>query len=77
MIASSVLSEDSLKAALAARDCVQTEHKTQTGTFWKTRQGLHFLVPRSLDGFYADWMLWDLERVIGKIEAQSAFNRKQ
>lgn len=64
MSADRVLDEAGLRYRLQLMDCVETEHRSQTGTIWRTPAGKHFNVPRPYQGFYPDWMLWDIEQVI-------------
>jgi hypothetical protein len=77
MSSAPVLTEHGLKSALLDRGCTPTSRRTGTATIWKTAAGLHFTVPDSLDGYYPDWMIEDVERVVGKIDAWSKFNRRQ
>jgi len=68
MIAPRVLTEDDVYAALDERGFEVTIHTTETGTYWKNpMSGRHLLVPRSVEGFYPDWMLYDLLSHIGEI----------
>lgn len=75
MISQPTLTEDGLKSALLDRGCCPTDQKTGTGTLWKTKSGLHFSVPNSYDGYYPDWMLRDLEVIVGKIDAWSEIRK--
>lgn len=77
MVSQPVLSEQTLKSLLEARGCAATTLSTETGTIWKTAQGLHFIVPFPEQGYYPDWMLMDVERMVGRINAWSARNRRQ
>lgn len=64
-----VVSERQLIERLKALGFSPTGRKTGTGEYWKVdRDGnRHVLVPFSIQGHYPDWMLQDLEMVIGKL----------
>jgi len=45
-----------------------TTVKTNTGTFWKSlKTGKHILVPFPYEGMYPEFILKDLEKIIGKV----------
>lgn len=68
MIASKVLSEDEVYSTLRNYGYEPTDQKTDTGTFWRHKNtDKHIQVPESVQGFYPDWLLWDLEEIVGKI----------
>lgn len=68
MIAPKVLTEGDLEQVLRDRGFRPTTFKTATGRYWCDAQGLrHVLVPDSLDGYYPDWMLYELEARVGVI----------
>ena len=70
MIASRVLKESELHDHLKSMGYKPTGEKTSTSTFWKnSKTGKHIQVPNSVQGFYPDWLLWELDAVIGKIRA--------
>lgn len=61
MISSRVRSAREVYASLKSQGFERTTHKTATGTFWKhAATGKHLLVPKSVQGFYPDWLLEDL-----------------
>lgn len=66
---SRVVSEKQLIERLKALGFSPTGIKTGTGEFWKAKRdgNTHVLVPFSIQGHYPDWMLEDLEKVIGKL----------
>ena len=73
-----VVSEEVVQHLLRELGYEPTEHKTATGTLWKHKQtGRHQQVPNSLDGFYPDFILQDLEEIIGKVNPWAAFKLKQ
>lgn len=68
MIASRVVSEDDVHKRLAASGFEATGNRVATGEYWRSKStGKHLLVPDSVQGFYPDWLLKDLEARIGKI----------
>ena len=68
MIAPKVLTEDDVQQALRERGFVPTDATTATGRYWRHKfLQQHVLVPKSLDGFYPDWMLYDLMSRVGEI----------
>ena len=72
MIADRVVSEDDLRRHLESRDFVPTGYRCATGEFWRSKKtGKHLLVPDSWDGFYPNWMLTELEAIVGKISPGS------
>lgn len=74
MISSKVTSEEELRKALEKEGFVPTEERTKTGTFWRhIRSGLHVEVPRSIQGFYPDWLLSDLYEQIGRLHLWEKF----
>ena len=61
MIASKVVSDREVFSALKASGFERTSNRTATGTFWKhTKTGKHLLVPKSVQKFYPDWLLYEL-----------------
>ena len=63
-----VLSQKDVEQHLADRGFVPTEDKTSTATAWvNASTGRHLLVPFSLQGYYPDWMLYDLLSHVGEI----------
>jgi hypothetical protein len=66
-MADRVVSEQQLIDRLKALGFSRTTERTATGTFWKSSKGGHILVPDAIQGFYPDWLLSDLEGVIGKL----------
>jgi hypothetical protein len=74
MIASAVVSAAQVEARLQALGFEPTKERTATGVFWcRKSDGRHLLIPDSVQGFYPDWMLADLEKEIGKINAWGQF----
>lgn len=72
MISPRVLTEADVHAALADRGFIRTDTRTKTGYFWAhAASDQHIQVPDSLDGFYPDWMLYDLMSRIGEIVPSS------
>lgn len=72
-----VVSEDKLQQVLRARGFEPTEVSTATGRFWRsTETKKHILVPDSVQGFYPDWLLADLEEITGKIDPWAASKAK-
>lgn len=69
MISQPVLTREELVKTLRERGCEPTGSRTATGEFWKSPAGRHFLVPDSADGYYPDWMLYDLEEIVGALDA--------
>lgn len=68
MIAPRVLTEKEIHDALRARGFSPTETRTATGRFWiHGESGEPIQVPDSLEGYYADWMLYDLMSRVGEI----------
>jgi hypothetical protein len=68
-----VVSEEQLKQILGKRGFEPTDERTATGRFWRSRDtGKHVLVPDSVQGFYPDWLLADLEGITGKIDPWAA-----
>ena len=76
MISQPVLTRDQLVEILTSRDCQPTGSCTTTGEFWKTSGGRHFLVPDSIDGYYPDWMLYDLEDIVGALNAWAVRSKR-
>jgi hypothetical protein len=72
MITQRVLTRSDLVEILRMHHCEQTGEGTATGEFWKAPTGRHFLVPNCKDGYYSDWMLYDLEEIVGRLELRSA-----
>lgn len=72
MIAPRVLTEAEMEAALIDRGFRPTASKTATGTYWAHPSGKHIQVPNSLEGFYPDWMLYELVSRIEEIVPVSA-----
>lgn len=62
-----VVSEKQLTERLKSLGYSQTTETTATGTYWRSSGGRHLEVPFSIQGFYPDWMLIDLEEKIGKL----------
>ena len=72
-----VVSEENLQAILRARGFEPTEERTATGRFWRSAETKkHVLVPDSVQGFYPDWLLSDLEEITGKIDPWNASKMK-
>lgn len=67
MIAQPVLSKAELVEILEERGCTDTREETETGMIWRGPSGRHFIVPFSNQGYYPNWMLHDLESVVGKL----------
>ena len=68
MIAPHVLTEADVHTALSDRGFKPTDVRTNTGRFWvHASSEQHIQVPDSLEGYYPDWMLWDLMARIGEI----------
>lgn len=67
MISQPVVSREQLEERLEALDCEPTGIRLETGELWKAASGRHFIVPDSIQGYYPDWLLWDLEEIIGTI----------
>jgi hypothetical protein len=73
MIAPRVLTEADVHDALSDRGFRPTDTRTATGRFWvHAGSHEHIQVPDSLDGFYPDWMLYDLMSRIGEILPSTA-----
>ena len=67
MIASRVKPEKELHAARDRFGYEPTDQETSTGLFWRHRKtAKHIQVPKSVQGFYPDWLLWDLQEMIGE-----------
>ncbi len=63
-----VLSVADLHAALSERGFTPTPTRSRTGVFWRySPSHQHIQVPDSLEGFYPDWMLYDLMSRISEI----------
>ena len=68
MIAPRVLTEAEVHEALSDRGFVPTETRTATGRFWVHKStGEPIQIPDSLEGYYPDWMLYDLMSQVGEI----------
>lgn len=64
-----VVSEKNLIDHLIEQCYEQTQESTATGKFWKClRTGKHILVPFSEQEMYPDFILKDLELLIGKVK---------
>lgn len=67
MIASRVKPEKELHATLSGLGYEPTKEETSTGLFWKHKgTGKHIQIPKSVQGFYPDWLLWDLQEKLGE-----------
>jgi hypothetical protein len=70
MIASRVVSEQELLESLAKQGFEITTERTDTGTFWRHAASRnHILVPESVQGFYPDWLLWDIHDQIRRVRS--------
>ena len=68
MIAPRVLTEAEVRNALSERGFKSTGVRSATGTFWAHAESdQHIQVPDPLEGFYPDWMLYDLMSRVGEI----------
>lgn len=73
-----VVSEETVHQRLKDLGYESSEHKTDTGILWKHKEtGKYIQVPYALDGFYPDFILADLEDIIGKINPWVAFKERQ
>lgn len=64
-----VVSEKNLKDRLTELCYEPTEIKTGTGTFWKCmKTEKHLLIPFPYEGMYPDFILKDIEKIIGKVK---------
>lgn len=68
MISQPVVSRKQVEDRLAELGAQPTGERIETGEAWKLKNGQHFIVPDPMGGMYPDWMLWDLEKIIGKID---------
>jgi len=75
MSADRVVTEEQVIERLRALGFTPTTVTTNTGTFWKAKGDGHVLVPFSIQGMYPDWLLSDLEFVIGKLNPWT-YNKK-
>lgn len=74
MIASAVVTAAQVESRLKELGYERTTDRTETGQFWKRKQdGRIQQVPDSIDGFYPTWLLEELEKEIGKINAWDRF----
>lgn len=63
-----VVSEQNLIDHLTSHGYEITTETTETGTFWKSvRTGKHILVPFPYEGMYPNFILADIEKIIGKV----------
>lgn len=60
MIAAKPMSEEELKENLKNNGYSESD-KTSTGRFWTNPDKDTIHVPDSIDGFYPDWLLYDIE----------------
>ncbi len=68
MIAPKVATKQEVENVLRERDFDPTTLTTATGRFWRHKvTSRHVLVPDSIDGYYPDWLLYDLMSHIGEI----------
>ena len=71
MITSRVTPFRRVAQSLRAGGFERTNHTTQTGTFWKhTRTGKHLLVPKAVQGYYPNEIIYDLEARITALGLQ-------
>lgn len=75
MISSKVTSERELHQSLKTIGFERTQHKTDTGTFW-VKDGNHILIPKSVQGFYPDWLLTEIHEQIGRLHLWSMVRLK-
>lgn len=68
MVAGRVLTEQDLRRRLRDLGYEETTNRTTTGAIWKSkRTGKHIQVPFPYDGMYPNFILRDLEAVIGPL----------
>lgn len=67
MIASRVVREAEVVESLKKAGFTKTTKTTATGTYWRSKAGRHLLVPESVQGFYPDWLLNDINERLHKL----------
>lgn len=66
MIASRVISESELEEKLASLGYARTTLESRTGTIWFNDGATKPIqVPHSIQGFYPDWLLLEIENRVG------------
>ena len=67
MITQPVVSRQQLEDRLNEIGAEKTDRRTDTAELWRLPNGRHVTVPDSIQGYYPDWLLRDLEQIIGHI----------
>ena len=68
MITQPVMSRQQLEGRLHDVGAEKTDQRTDTAEIWRLPNGRHFTVPDSVQGYYPDWLLRDLEEIVGRLE---------
>lgn len=71
MIASRVVREAEVIERLKKLGFTKTSKANEVGTFWRSKTGRHLLVTHSVQGFYPDWLLNDIDERLHKLNLPS------